>query len=207
MATDIRLDQQGGNWVVIEGAVVKCTAADLMLDSPGRRGQGGGPHRRALVHDAGDGLTVNFAGDYPGGVTVTGRLAVTGALAVSGALSVAGGLTVGGEITVGGSRLVRDAEVAGLRDEVDRLRQSLAALVELVGAVFVPAWRTKTEVEQGDDMGLVSPSAAQLGLVVEYEFDQRNPDFGHEDVISITPPAGTPVRPGTTVRVRVNLAG
>jgi hypothetical protein len=27
-----------------------------------------------------DGLTINFGGDYPGGVTVTGNLAVTGVL-------------------------------------------------------------------------------------------------------------------------------
>lgn len=187
MATDIKLDQQGGNWVLIEGAALKCTAADFMLDAPARRGAGGGPHRRALVHDAGDGLTINFANDYRGGVTVVGGLKVTG------------------DVTVGGAAL--GVLVEALSARVQEQEQTIAALIQLVGAVTVPAWRTKREVEEGDDMGLVSPSAAELGLVVEYEIDQRNPHFGHEDVISITPPAGTPVRPGTTIRVRINLEG
>ncbi len=83
MPTDIKLDQQGGNWLILEGSVLKTTASDLMLDSPGRRRGGSSPHRRALVHDSQDGLTINFAGDYPGGVTVTGNLAITGNLAVT----------------------------------------------------------------------------------------------------------------------------
>ena len=71
MPTDIKLDQQGGDWLLLEGSVLKTTAADLMLDSPGRRRGGTSPHRRALVHDAQDGLTINFAGDYRGGVNVS----------------------------------------------------------------------------------------------------------------------------------------
>lgn len=70
MPGDVKLDQHNAEWVVIEGSVLKATTADLMLDSPHRRGQGGGPHRRALVHDQRDGLTVNFNGDYPGGVSI-----------------------------------------------------------------------------------------------------------------------------------------
>ena len=77
----------------------------------------------------------------------------------------------------------------------------------LVGAAVIPPWRTKTEVEEGDDMGMVAPSAAQLGLAVQYEIDQLNPNYGHEEVISITPPAGTLVMKGSTVVVRINLEG
>ena len=84
MATDIKLDQQGGDWLIVEGRVLKTTASDFMLDSPGRRRGGPSPFRRALVHDAQDGLTINFGGDYPGGVTVTGNLVVTGDLKVAG---------------------------------------------------------------------------------------------------------------------------
>lgn len=40
-----------------------------MLDQPNRR-KVGGPHRRALVHDQNDGLTINFNNDYGGGVTL-----------------------------------------------------------------------------------------------------------------------------------------
>jgi len=188
MATDIKLDQQGGNWVLVEGTVLKCTGTELMLDSQARRAGNGGDHRRALVHDGGDRLTINFAHDYRGGVTVVGELAVTG------------------DVKVGaGTRLGAQLEEANGR--IHQLEQTISALVDLVGAVFVPQWRTKLEVEEGDEMGLVTPSAEELGLIVEFDIDQLNPNFGHEDVISITPPAGTPVRRGSTVRVLINLQG
>jgi hypothetical protein len=70
MASDVKLDEGHEGWVVIEGSVLRSRTADLMLDSPTRRSAAGGPHRRALVHDPQDGLTVNFAGDYPAGVTI-----------------------------------------------------------------------------------------------------------------------------------------
>jgi hypothetical protein len=201
MPTDIKLDQQGGDWLVLEGSVLKTTASDLILDAPGRRGGGPSPHRRALVHDFGDGLTINFAGDYPGGVTVTGNLAVTGDLKLAG-------LAVGATVASLQSALASIQAASGaMGARLDTLERTVASLVELVGAVVIPAWRTKTEVEQGDDMGMWAPSAEQLGLTVEYEIDQRNPNFGHEDVISITPPAGTAVMRGSTIVVRINLEG
>jgi len=197
MATDIKLDQQGGNWLIIEGHVLKITASDLMIDSPGRRHGGPSPFRRALVHDFQDGLTINFNSDYPGGVTVTGNLVVTGDLKVAGtALSA----------TIADLK----SSLASLQGTIARMQTleiSIASLVQLVGAVVIPPWRTKTEVDEGDDMGLSTQSAEQLGLVVQYQIDQLNPNFDHEEVISITPPAGTVVMPGTTVVVTINLEG
>ena len=70
MATDVRLDQVDGTFVVVQGRVLKVEASDFMLDSPDRH-KGAG-NRRALVHDQSDGLTVNFNGDYPGGVAING---------------------------------------------------------------------------------------------------------------------------------------
>jgi hypothetical protein len=197
MTTDIKLDQQGGNWLVLEGSVLKTTASDLILDAPGRRRGGSSPHRRALVHDFQDGLTINFGGDYPGGVTVTGNLAVTGDLKLAG-------VALGATIASLQSAL---ASVGGLGPRVETMERTVASLVELIGAVIVPPWRTRTEVEQGDDMGIWVQSAEELGLTVEYEIDQRNPAFGHEDVISTTPPAGSVVMRGSTVTVRMNLEG
>jgi len=188
MPTDIKLDQQGGNWVVVEGSVLKSTAADFMLDSPARRGAGGSVHRRALVHDYGDGLTLNYANDYRGGVRVVGELTVTG------------DLTLGAGLPLG-------ANLDALYLRIQELENTVSALVGLVEAVFIPSWRTKTEVEEGDDMGMSTPPAADLGLTVEYAFDQRNPNFGHEDVVSIAPPPGTPVKRGSTVVVTINLEG
>lgn len=202
MATDIKLDQHGGNWVVVEGTALKTTAADLMLDSPARRGAGGpSPFRRALVHDFQDGLTINYGGDYPGGVTVTGTLTVTGDVKVAGkALSA----------TLAGLQSAIEAlqrSSGGLEPRVDVLERTVEGLVQLSGAAVIPPWRNRTEVEEGDDMGMSVRSAADLGLVVEYQIDQRNPDFDHGDVISIMPPAGTLVLRGSTVVVRINLEG
>jgi hypothetical protein len=202
MATDLKLDQVDGNWLIAEANVLKTTASDFILDSPSRRSPGGAPHRRALVHNSGDGLTINFNGDYPGGVTVAGTLAVTGdgqsgpVASVSGAIAALRSAVSSLEALAGGS----DNRLGALESVVTQL-------ADMVGAVIIPNWRTKTEVEEGDDMGISSPPAAQLGLVVEFQIDQRNPNFGHEDVISITPPAGTLVRRGSTVVIVINLEG
>lgn len=64
--TDIRFN---GATVEIDATFTKSISTDYKLDHPGRRRSGGG-ERRALVHDFEDGLTVNWANDYPGGVTV-----------------------------------------------------------------------------------------------------------------------------------------
>lgn len=197
MATDIKLDQQGGDWLIVEGRVLKTTATDFMLDSPGRRRGGSSPFRRALVHDAQDGLTINFSGDYPGGVTVSGNLVVTGDVKVAG---TALGATIA-------SLQLAINRLHGTTDRVETLEKSVASIIQIMGAVVIPPWRTKTEVEEGDDMGISSQSAEQLGLVVQYEIDQLNPNFGHEEVISIRPPAGTVVMPGAAVVVRINLQG
>jgi hypothetical protein len=56
---------------------VRVVSRDLELDHPSRRGtEHADRPRRALVHDAEDGLTINFGGDYPGGVTVQGALRI-----------------------------------------------------------------------------------------------------------------------------------
>ena len=197
MATDIKLDQQGGDWLIVEGRVLKTTASDFMLDSPGRRRGGPSPFRRALVHNDQDGLTINFGGDYPGGVTVTGNLVVTGDLKVAGTALNATIASLQSAI----------ASLQGTTDRVATLEKSVASIIQILGAVVIPPWRTKTEVEEGDDMGMSTQSAEQLGLVVQFEIDQRNPNFQHEEVISIKPPEGSVVMPGTTVVVRINLEG
>jgi hypothetical protein len=77
MPTNIILDQEDGRFLHLEAAVLKAISSDFMLDSPERRKSGGPNFRRALVHDQNDGLTVNFAGDYPGGITLTGVAEIT----------------------------------------------------------------------------------------------------------------------------------
>jgi len=69
MATDIEFPANSNVMRLICNRV-DVLASDLVLDSPARRKPNGPRFRRALVHDESDGLTINFAGDYPGGVSV-----------------------------------------------------------------------------------------------------------------------------------------
>lgn len=205
MATDIRLDEFDGDWVVVNSRVFKLTAIDFSIDSPERRSAGGGSLRRAIVHNAQDGLSINFGGDYPGGVTVEGDLRVTGRLLLSSDATV-GALDIIGQL---------QRELDGLRDVVrwvssdrlDRLEQSIVSLAAMMNASVVPEWRTREEVEEGDDMGLRVKSASALGLEVEYSILQADPRFSHGDVVSIEPSPGTVVARGSTVQVTINLEG
>jgi len=70
-----------------------------MLDSPERRSNNNG-QRRALVHNHQDGLTINYAKDYPGGVAIQGEVSLETA-------KVQGSLLVGAEIKVQNNTLVR----------------------------------------------------------------------------------------------------
>jgi hypothetical protein len=88
MKSDIKLDAENEGWVTVDSHVMKVKSSDFMLDNDARRGDNGEQgHRRALVHNENDGLTINFNGDYPGGVTVNGRLSVD-KLTVSGRLQL-----------------------------------------------------------------------------------------------------------------------
>ena len=71
MLGDIKLDAEKDGWVTIEADVVNAKASDFILEQNAYRTDKGGPFRRALVHNSNDGLTVNFGGDYPDGVTIT----------------------------------------------------------------------------------------------------------------------------------------
>lgn len=78
--TDIIMDDS--DTVVVVAPVLKVDGHDVIVDSADRRKPNGPAYRRALVHDQNDGLTINFNGDYTGGVTINGvrTLAVDGEL-------------------------------------------------------------------------------------------------------------------------------
>lgn len=98
------------------------------------------------------------------------------------------------------------ASIADLSASVAILRTNLDSLTNFL-AVSIPAWINKTEVENGDDMGISRPSAASLELTVDFQFERQVAGFGHEDVISIDPLAGTLVKRGSRVTVTLNLEG
>jgi hypothetical protein len=105
------------------------------------------------------------------------------------------------------------AQVDALRQDVANLQAanaSMAANLEKVMSflgVIIPNWQTKEEVEEGDVMGVVNLSASELGLNVVFSFIQQAIGFMHEQVISISPPAGSLVARGTSVAVEINLEG
>lgn len=70
--SDILLNDGDGNWLTLDATVIQSRASDLILDSQARRGANTSGLRRALVHDQQDGLTINYNGDYPGGVSLVG---------------------------------------------------------------------------------------------------------------------------------------
>lgn len=57
--------------VVVEAFTLKTIGADFIMDFAPRRSNAT-PLRRAMVHDFQDGLTLNWANDYPGGITLNG---------------------------------------------------------------------------------------------------------------------------------------
>src|SRR5215212_6724008 len=97
-------------------------------------------------------------------------------------------------------------QVQELRGEVREIRDGVRQLQDFLG-VIVPNWRNRNEIEQGDDMGILIPSADAIGLIVEIVPLQLEPGFEHEEVVSMEPPAGTLVARGSTVRVRMNFTG
>jgi hypothetical protein len=192
MATDIKLDDGQGNQVVLESDILRSTASDFMLDAPSRRGSGG--PRRALVHDGSDGLTINFNGDYPGGVTA------------GSALTVQGDLTVTGKVVWGSAPVSPsvDRELDSLRWRVQYLERTLEQLLPFIGYSVVPAWRNLEEVENGDDMGMLYQSAEVLKLNVQYIFVEGVPDDHQaDDVIKISPYPGTLLPHWSTVKVTI----
>jgi hypothetical protein len=97
--------------------------------------------------------------------------------------------------------------VQGVSSALEELRSRQDGIIELLDGVTVPNWRTREEVESGDDMGMVTPSAESIGLLVEFHMLQREPGFAHEDVVRIVPTPGSLLRRGSTVQVSLNLEG
>lgn len=99
-----------------------------------------------------------------------------------------------------------DQRLTAVMSEIVSLRTSMDTLIAFFG-VTIPSWINKNEVEYGDDMGMVNPSADQLGILVTFDFVRNHPGLEHEDVVSIDPPAGSLIPRGHTVKVTLNLRG
>jgi hypothetical protein len=106
-------------------------AWDLCVDSADRREvhhKTRPPHRRALVHDFDDGLTVNFDNDYPGGVTLNRVRSVT---THKDGIHVAGNVRIEGRLEVTPTTPMRGAlDVAAalqrVSAELEKTKQQLA---------------------------------------------------------------------------------
>lgn len=67
MENDIALGDSPEFRIQVDAGTLDVRATDILLDAQHRRKSHKG-HRRALVHDEGDALAVNFENDYPGGL-------------------------------------------------------------------------------------------------------------------------------------------
>ena len=131
--------------------------SDLTLDSPARRKPGGPRLRRALVHDESDGLTINFNGDYVGGVTLVGVTQIVPHRApgilqalIPPTLVVRGGISyeVQGTKIDGGNTTITVSltdELAKLDRQVFELAQKVAAL----GRRYRHQWRRSRQLGPG----------------------------------------------------------
>lgn len=138
MATDVRLDDVDGTYVVLEARVVKALGADFMLDSAERR-KSSKPFRRALVHNQSDGLTLNFNGDYVGGVTIVGVTEIVPQRAPGTLPSFVPNLVVRGGISyeVQGVRLEGGTTTITvfLNDELGKLQSQISELTAKLAAL------------------------------------------------------------------------
>jgi hypothetical protein len=130
--TDIELDTPGPDQVRVTANYVEVAGHDFLLSHGDRLRPGAADElRRALVHDFDDTLTLNYNGDYPGGVRVVGNLE-------------AGSIRLNGEdLAEAVSQL--QAQVRELREAVfpfadvaSRLRSDLLAAVERALEVHLP---------------------------------------------------------------------
>lgn len=108
--------------------------------------------------------------------------------------------------SVGALAVQVDQRMNALQARIDTVAAHVAQIAAMLGSV-IPDWQTRTEVENGDDMGLERPSAAERELLVDYVILQREPGYSHEQVVWIEPAPGTMVRKGSTVRVAISLEG
>jgi hypothetical protein len=95
-----------------------------------------------------------------------------------------------------------EAALSSLSQRAEAVRDAVDGLIEVSGAVSIPAWTTTEEVEHGDDMGMVHQSAHELGLTVVYS-PEWNPAADIREVLWTNPPAGSVVRRGSTVHVEI----
>ncbi len=94
--------------------------------------------------------------------------------------------------------------IGSIRHDVrfDEIRTRLHRL-----SAIIPDWPNFTEINEGDDMGIVHPSAASLGLLLDISWDQNNPNFDDQQVESIDPAPGTLQRLVDPVRITINSVG
>jgi len=143
MNTDVYLDAEDGTVVLINSRVMKVTASDFILDAPSRRRQHDPherQHRRALVHDHSDGLTINFNSDYPGGVTIHDVVNLTNKRSV--------GMTIEGVAEISAHPRLKAAGSDGGQEQVGSLTIRGSILIESDISTNLPA--DKENRDQGN---------------------------------------------------------
>jgi hypothetical protein len=142
---------------------IVCKTTDLILDSEERRS---GDHksdkemRRALVHNVNDGLTINYNGDYPGGVAIKGEVRVSDELIVGTPFD-------GIRITKGNIKL-RTTKTPTVNEETDKPQRGErpANGKHTMKRINVVEINTITE-----ELKAMEPAFTETALPSVYEFD------------------------------------
>jgi hypothetical protein len=135
--SDVILDD--GEQVTVLCNNLNVQGHDLLLDSPARRTPTGPRFRRAMVHDANDSLTINFASDYPGGLALNGVTEVRPLRTANKIRPVNPTLVVRGGISYEAQGVTLEGKASTITVDVDvemsKLKSQVAALVAKVTAL------------------------------------------------------------------------
>jgi len=161
MSSDIKLEEDS---IILEGNAIYVRGSDLLLDQILRRpGTNPTSFRRALVHNDHDGLTINFNGDYPNGVTIQGNLEVDTVHAKY--------LHIG---TIPSSQLIiSDLRVGSIGVNAIYYRRKVGDSEKIVNLIDeVHALQSRAYLQQGDTL-LVGPSPNSVPMSDPSEIGQE----------------------------------
>jgi hypothetical protein len=168
---NIDIDNRKGNESVyelgIKGGVqitpsryVRILGSDLMLGTEDGRSIGNIPHQRALVHDNGDVLKINYAGDFEGGVRVEGPLLSCKVLEVTGGdVAEARHSTTGEQLLKGSVVVFDEIEKRKIRLTNKPYDKKVAGVISGAGIYYAGITLLQEELQKG------AMPVAQIGTV------------------------------------------
>lgn len=124
---------------------------DFKLGAGDQSTRGDSGASRALVKDVGSTLTINYAGDFTGGVKVTGNLHVTGTITTNGAVYCSYGGTTGFTQTLTTSSTVLNFTGQKELSSSDHFTISNGVVTVKIAGVYLISYNVGTYISSGTD--------------------------------------------------------